>query len=175
MNAPIPANEKRRLEILWNYDVLDTPPEESFDDLTELAAFICQTPIALISLVADNRQWFKARVGLTVTETARDISFCTHAILQSDVMIVPDALKDPRFVNNPLVTGEPHIRFYAGAPLITPDGHALGTLCIIDHQPRELGERQIAALRRLARVVIKHLELRRRVRELTRIPIRQAR
>ncbi len=159
-------NEKKRLNVLWQYEVLDTVPEALFDDLTELAARICEAPIALISLVDENRQWFKARVGTTVTETSRDISFCAHAIQQSELFIVPDATKDSRFAQNPLVTSDPKIRFYAGAPLITPDGYALGTLCILDKQPRELRSEQRQALLILARHVVSQLELRRRSREL---------
>jgi len=167
MNTPpVPANEARRLKVLWQYEVLDTVPEELFDDLTELASAICDAPIALISLVDESRQWFKSKVGLSVSETSRDISFCAHAILQPDLFIVPDATKDERFRHNPLVTADPHIRFYAGAPLITPDGHALGTLCILDKEPRELGESQKKALRVLARLVVTQLELRRHSKEL---------
>ena len=163
---PIPQNEARRLKVLWQYEVLDTVPEEVFDDLTELAARICEAPIALISLVDESRQWFKSKVGVTVGETSRDISFCAYAITQHDLFIVPDATKDPRFSENPLVTSDPRIRFYAGAPLITPDGHALGTLCVIDKVPRELRTEQKQALRILARHVVSQLELRRRSREL---------
>jgi GAF domain-containing protein len=166
MHAPIPANETIRLKVLWQYDVLDTVPEEVFDDLAELAARICESPIGLISLVDKERQWFKAKVGLSVSETARDISFCGHAINQSDLFIVPDAAKDDRFANNPLVTSDPKIRFYAGAPLITPDGYALGTLCVIDNVPRQLRRDQEQALRLLARHVVTQLELRRRSLEL---------
>jgi GAF domain-containing protein len=166
MSAPIPQNESKRLKVLWQYDVLDTVPEEVFDDLTELAARICEAPIALISLVDEKRQWFKSKVGITVSETSRDFSFCAYAITQSDLFIVPDATQDERFANNPLVTSEPKIRFYAGAPLITPDGHALGTLCVIDKVPRELRPEQKQALRILARHVVTQLELRRRSREL---------
>ena len=166
MSAPIPQDEKRRLKVLWQYEVLDTVPEEVFDDLTELAARICEAPIALISLVDESRQWFKARVGTTVKETSRDISFCAYAILQPDLFIVPDAAKDDRFAQNPLVTSDPKIRFYAGAPLITPDGHALGTLCVLDKVPRELRDDQKQALTILARHVVTQLELRRRSREL---------
>jgi GAF domain-containing protein len=169
MTTPLPKNEKQRLKILWQYDVLDTVPEEVFDDLTELAARICGAPIALISLVDEKRQWFKARVGVTQTETVRDLSFCSHAILQSDLFIVPDATRDTRFAANPMVTGEPHIRFYAGAPLVTPDGHALGTLCVLDHVPRELNSDQRQALRVLARHVVGQLELRRQSRELAQV------
>jgi hypothetical protein len=166
MTAPIPQNETKRLKVLWQYEVLDTVPEEVFDDLTELAARICEAPIALISLVDENRQWFKSKIGVTVSETSRDVSFCAYAIAQSDLFIVPDATQDKRFASNPLVTSEPKIRFYAGAPLITPDGHALGTLCVIDKVPRELRPEQQQALRILARHVVWQLELRRRSREL---------
>src|SRR5215831_20285499 len=164
--APIPKNESKRIKVLWQYDILDTVPEEVFDDLTELAARICEAPIALITLVDENRQWFKSKVGVTINETSRDISFCGHAIEQSDLFIVPDATLDKRFAKNPLVTSDPKIRFYAGAPLITPDGHALGTLCVIDKVPRELKLEQKQALRVLSRHVMSQLELRRRSREL---------
>ena len=137
MNAPVSSSESRRLEVLWQYEVLDTPPEEAFDDLTALAAQICNAPIALLSLVDENRQWFKSKVGLTISETTRDVSFCSHAIGQSDLFIVSDATRDPRFADNVLVRAEPRIRFYAGAPLVTPEGHALGTLCVLDHVPRQ--------------------------------------
>lgn len=154
--------------MLWQYEVLDTVPEELFDDLTELAARICEAPIALISLVDEKRQWFKSKVGTDVKETSRDVSFCAHAIKQSELFIVPDAAQDPRFAHNPLVTSDPKIRFYAGAPLITPDGYALGTLCIIDKVPRDLRPDQKQALVILARHVVSQLELRRRSRELAR-------
>jgi len=166
MTAPVPTKEAKRLKVLWQYDILDTVPEEVFDDLTELAARICEAPIALISLVDEDRQWFKSKVGVTLTETSRDISFCAHAVKQQDLFIIPDASKDPRFAANPLVISEPKIRFYAGAPLITPDGYALGTLCVIDKVPRELRIEQKQALRVLARHVMTQLELRRHAREL---------
>jgi GAF domain-containing protein len=166
MTVPIPKNEAKRLKVLWQYEVLDTVPEEVFDELTELAARICEAPIALISLVDEKRQWFKSKVGLTVSETSRGLSFCAYAINQPDLFIVPDATQDPRFAQNPFVTAEPKIRFYAGAPLITPDGHALGTLCVIDKVSRELRSDQQQALRILARHVISQLELRRRSREV---------
>lgn len=166
MSVPIPRNEIKRLKVLWQYSVLDTVPEEVFDDLTELAAHICQAPIALISLVDEHRQWFKSKVGLSLSETSRDISFCAHAITQTDLFVVPDATADQRFAGSPLVKSDPKIRFYAGAPLITPDGYALGTLCVIDKVPRQLNADQQQALRVLARHVVSQLELRRRSREL---------
>lgn len=165
MKATLLPDEPQRLESLRQYAVLDTPAEAAFDDLTELAAHICEAPIALISLIDENRQWFKSKVGLDASETSRDVAFCAHAIHQPDLFIVPDATLDERFADNPLVTGEPRIRFYAGAPLLTPDGHALGTLCVIDYQPRELRPDQQRALRVLSRNVIGQLELRRRALE----------
>jgi len=165
----------RRLEVLWQYDVLDTVPEEVFDELADLAALICEAPIALISLVDEDRQWFKARVGTTLKETSRDISFCAHAILGAEVLIVPDATKDDRFKRNPLVTEKPKIRFYAGAPLITPDGHALGSLCVMDKVPRTLRPQQEQALQTLARHVMTQLELRRHAKELQKTKSEHAR
>lgn len=166
MTTPLRKSEVKRLKVLWEYDVLDTMPEQMFDDLTELAAKICEAPIALISLVDEKRQWFKSKVGLSAKESSRDVSFCAHAIGRDGLFVVPDATKDKRFAGNPLVTADPKIRFYAGAPLITPDGHALGTLCVLDKVPRKLKADQQQALRVLARHVMTQLELRRRSREL---------
>ncbi|MFZ1746301.1 MAG: GAF domain-containing protein [Nitrospirales bacterium] len=134
--APYPENEVQRLETLSAYQVLDTIPELAFDDLTFLAGTICQTPIVLISLLDDQRQWCKSKVGISARESSRDVAFCPHGILQSDVMVVFDAINDIRFADNPLVTQEPYHQFYAGAPLKTPEGHNLGTLCVIDRVPR---------------------------------------
>lgn len=161
MQAKIPTQEAARLDVLHKYHILDTPPENSYDDITALATHICDVPIALISLVDADRQWFKSKVGLEVNETSRDVSFCAHAILERTMMVVNDALRDQRFADNPLVTCAPGIRFYAGAPLITPSGQAIGTLCVIDRHPRELSEGQKQALEALARQVVVQIELRR--------------
>jgi diguanylate cyclase (GGDEF)-like protein/PAS domain S-box-containing protein len=159
--APIPDTETLRLATLASYSVMDSPPEDAFDDFTQLASQLLGAPIALISLLDESRQWFKSKVGLDADETPRDWAFCSHAILQPDVMIVEDAKRDVRFAGNPLVVGEPHIRFYAGCPLVSSDGHALGTLCVIDHEPRKLSEAQVGTLRRLGRQLVNLLELRR--------------
>jgi two-component system NtrC family sensor kinase len=164
--APVLSNDQQRLKILREYEVLDTSPERQFDDITLLASTICQTPIALVSLIDEDRQWFKSRVGLAATETPRDISYCGHAIHQTEVFIVPDAFADPRFADNPLATGAPHVRFYAGAPLKTPSGLSVGTLCVIDNQPRKLNEDQIKALEALARMVVDFLEIRKANKKL---------
>lgn len=167
MNPPIPKNEVRRLKVLWQYDVLDTVPEAVFDELTSLAALICDAPIALITLIDEDRQWFKSKIGVELSETSRNISFCAHAIMQPGLMIVPDATQDKRFKDNPLVVAAPKIRFYAGMPLVTPDGHALGTLCVVDLKPRKLTEQQKSALNVLARHVMTQLEIRRHANELS--------
>ena len=130
------VDEAGRLEALRQYHLLDTPPDQALDDLTALAAQICEAPISLISLVDDHREWFKSKVGWSIGETPRELSFCAHVITQPDLFIVPDAAEDERFADNPFVTGDPHIRFYAGAPLVAPQGEALGTLCVIDRVPR---------------------------------------
>lgn len=161
MKAELPFNEKERLEAMRNYRILDTVKEASFDDIALLASEICETPIAAVSLVDSDRQWFKSVVGLEVSETPREMAFCAHAILQPELMIVPDAQEDRRFADNPLVVGAPGIRFYAGAPLTTPQGHALGSLCVIDLVQRTLSDAQAAALRALSRQVMSQLELRR--------------
>ena len=163
----LPANEDERLAELRDLDVLDTIPEQAYDDLTRIATGICGTPIGTVSLIDNDRQWFKARVGLTDTETSRDTAFCAHAINDpGHLMIVADATSDPRFFDNPSVTGDPHIRFYAGAPLVGPSGNAYGTLCVIDTQPRELKPFQKEALLGLSRQVCALLELRRATKRL---------
>ncbi len=161
------AREKVRLQALYAYNVLDTPSEEVFDECARLAASIVGTPTALVSLVDGNRQWFKAKVGLTAEETPRDIAFCAHAIKGIEVFVVPDATLDDRFAANPLVTAEPKIRFYAGAPLITSTGQALGTVCVIDYVPRELSVEQRQSLKILSRHVMAQLDLRRQLLEFT--------
>jgi GAF domain-containing protein len=166
MPYPVPANETERLAALRSYKILDTKPEEHFDELTRLAALICGVPISLISLIDTDRQWFKSRFGLDVQETPRAQAFCTHAIMQPEMFVVPDATKDERFAHNPLVTGDLQIRFYAGAPLTARDGHVLGTLCVIDHEPHTLTEAQKEALKIVSQLVIANFELRRDLQEL---------
>ena len=161
MSTTLAKNEPARRNALASYAILDTDPEPAFDDLNLLASFVCKTPIAMITLVDEHRQWFKSRVGISVEETSRDIAFCSHAILQEDIFIVPDALLDERFRDNPLVGGEPHIRFYAGVPLINQEGYALGTLCVIDKMPRDLSATEKEALKALSRLVLGQMELRR--------------
>jgi len=158
---PVPPNEEERLEVLRQYKILDTASEQAFDDITKLAADVCQTPYSFLTFIDKDRQWFKANVGLPVRETSRDIAFCAHAITQDDLFVVPDALADERFAQNPLVTHDPNIRFYAGMPLVTKSGHALGTLCVIDRVPRELSQEQKMKLRTLAQSVLLLLEIRR--------------
>jgi signal transduction histidine kinase/ActR/RegA family two-component response regulator len=165
-SVPPTSDEAARLQALREYDVLDTQAEKDFDDLTLLASEICGTPIALISLIDPDRQWFKSKVGLDVNETSRDISFCAHAIDQQHIFEVCDTLKDSRFCDNPLVTSDPNIRFYAGTPLITPQGYAIGTLCAIDIKPRALTPGQRKALETLGRAVVANLELRKKNHQL---------
>jgi GAF domain-containing protein len=154
------STETARLAALNRYAILDSEPEQSFDDLVILAAHICQTPMAMLSLVDDHRQWFKSKLGVQVQETSKGTSICAHAIQQRDLFVVPDTLKDERFRENPLVTDEPHVRFYAGAPLINEDGFALGTLCVVDREPRELDEQQKEAISALGRLALRQMELR---------------
>jgi GAF domain-containing protein len=169
--APFCKDETARLSALYQYQILDSEPEVAFDDLTKLAANICSTPIALVSLVDAERQWFKSSVGLSANSTPRDIAFCSYTILQSDILIVPDALLDERFASNPLVINKPSIRFYAGVPLITPDGHTIGTICVVDTVPRELSQTQIESLRALSHQVVAQLELRRKLIESERLTL----
>jgi PAS domain S-box-containing protein len=166
--ARLPDRERERLQALRDADILDTPPEADFDALTRIAAAICGTPIALVSLLDADRQWYKSRVGLAETQTSRDESFCAHAILEPDLMEVRDAQADPRFADNPHVLGRPHVRFYAGTPLRTAEGHVLGTLCVIDHVPRSLTPEQRSALRDLGQQAMAQIEVRRTVAELRR-------
>lgn len=161
MKAPLPHDESERLRALAEYRILDTESEAVFDDLVAVAAAVCEVPISLISIVDTDRQWFKAKLGLAVSETSRDFAFCAHTILGDSTLIVPDALEDDRFDDNPLVLGDPHIRFYAGAPLLTPEGYRLGSLCVIDRQPRALTPTQLAVLDALARQVSALLQWRR--------------
>ncbi len=160
----VPVDSSSRIEALERYGILDTPPEDEFDDITRLIARICDAPVAVINFVDRDRQWFKSEIGLGLKQTSLDVSVCSQAILQPDLFIVPDTLMDSRFANNPLVTGWPHLRFYAGAPLETSDGYRLGTLCVADYRPRGLLDTQKEALRTLARQVMVLLELRRTVK-----------
>ena len=159
--APLPVDEESRIATLEEYQILDTLPEQVYDDLTYLASRICGTPIAVISLVDRERQWFKSKVGLDASETSRDLAFCAHAILKpDDLLVVPDATQDQRFADNPLVREDPNIRFYAGAPLKTSNGNALGTICVIDRETRELGDEERKSLMALSRQVMGQLDLR---------------
>ena len=167
MSAPTasPA-EVARVAALDRYAILDTEPEQSFDDLILLASHVCQTPMAMLSLVDDHRQWFKSKVGVEICETSRETSICAHAIQQGELFIVPDTLQDVRFRENPLVVNEPHIRFYAGTPLVNDDGFALGTLCVVDREPRELNADQKVALESIGRLALRQMELRQNLQML---------
>jgi GAF domain-containing protein len=167
VNYPIPENEAERLNTLRGYGILDTHPEDRFDDLTRLASLICGTPISLISLVDEDRQWFKSKTGLEVCQTPREEAFCAHAIMSPELLLVPDASQDPRFATNPLVLGELHVRFYAGAPLTAPNGHHLGALCVIDRVPRQLSREQLESLRILSRQVMAQVILGKNLYDLT--------
>jgi len=160
MKARLPENEIDRLSALYALNVLDSPLERDFDDIVGLAATVCGVPMSMVSLVDADREWFKARIGTDLTEKPRDLSFCTHAILGKDMLVVPDAREDLRFRDNPAVTVPGGIRFYAGAPLVTTEGYALGTLCVVDSEPRRLDVEQLQALRALARQVTSQLEMR---------------
>ncbi|MFC6997685.1 sensor histidine kinase [Rufibacter roseus] len=163
----LPANEPERLRLLQEYDILDSLPEKDFDEITRIASQLCQTPIALISFIDCDRQFFKSKVGLDVVETSRDVSFCAHSILNpEEVLVVHDTRKDERFAQNPFVLNPPHVTFYAGAPLVTSEGIALGTLCVVDQVPRTLEQSQIDALRALANQVVAQLELRKKLAQL---------
>ena len=166
MNPPTLSTDAARLAALDRYAILDTEPEQSFDDLVILASFVCKTPMAMLSLLDDHRQWFKSTVGVQVRETPLELSICAYTIKQEDLFIVPDTLQDARFRENPLVLGEPHVRFYAGAPLINEDGYALGTLCVVDRQPRELDAEQKLALKSLRQLAMRQMELRRNLQLL---------
>lgn len=155
--APIPPDDEARVQALRALLVLDTPPEERFDRIVRFAAAEFEVPMVLVSLVDQDRQWFKAKVGLDACETTRDASFCGHAIVQDAVLVVEDALQDPRFADNPLVTGPPHIRFYAGAPLQLPGGQRVGTLCLLDHEPRRLAAIDLTILGGLRQLVVEAL------------------
>lgn len=152
--------EDSRLAALYRYDVLDTPPEESFDRITRLAKIVLQAPLVVVSLIDRDRQWFKSKIGMDATETPRDLAFCNHTIQRETPMLVVDASQDKRFHDHPLVVGEPGIRFYLGVPLRTPDGHNIGTLCAVDYQARQPSQDQVAVLQDLARLVVDELELR---------------
>ncbi|AJC23594.1 hypothetical protein RO07_23350 [Pandoraea pulmonicola] len=156
-----PDDEAARLAALRRYDILDTPPEPAFERIVRLASHVLGAPISLVSLIDESRQWFKARQGLDTVQTPRSMAFCAHAILSDEVLVVPDARADRRFADNPMVTGEPNIRFYAGAPLRTPEGHRLGTLCVIDRRPRTLDDEKRALLADLSAIAVDALELRR--------------
>jgi GAF domain-containing protein len=155
-----PSHEETRLQLLRSYGILDTEPEGEFDDITRAASLVCGTPIATITLIDESRQWFKSRVGLDSSESPREFSFCAHAMQQPEPFIVPNAEKDPRFSHNPLVTGDPNIRFYCGMPLRS-EGHGLGTLCVIDRTPRTLSSDQMQILKVLSGAVLSLLQLRR--------------
>ena len=168
--AAIPHNEKERLEILKSYKILDTLPEEDFDSIVKIASSICNTPIALISLIDEDRQWFKSKKGLDANETHRDYAFCAHSILNpKDLFIVNDATKDERFSDNPLTTDKPNVIFYAGAPLNTSEGQAIGTLCVIDNKPKDLNQNQKDSLKLLADQVVRLLDLRKKNLELSNV------
>ena len=165
--ASLPANEQERLKAIHEYHILDTLPETDFDDITRIATDLCSTPISLVSIIDADRQWFKSRYGLITPEISRDFAFCAHAInTPGEILVVPDLRKDERFYDNPFVIGEPHVIFYAGIPLVNPEGYALGTLCVWDRVPRQLDDKQICTLKSLARQIVSQLELRKKIAQL---------
>ena len=163
---PVPDDEPERLEALRRYGAFGLLQSTVFDDIARLAAFICQTPISMVSLIDSNRQWFLAKTGFNSCETSREVSFCAHALVGTDMLVVTDTHLDARFSRNPMVTGDPFIRFYSGVPLLTSDGYALGTLCVVDYVPRTLTLEQTDALRSLSRLVMTQLEFSRLKREM---------
>ena len=166
-SAPLPPDEAARMQSLQEHQLLDTLPEEVYDDITRLASEICGTPISLLTLVDEKRQWFKSKQGLGVDETPREYSFCAHAIIDpNEVFVVPDARYDERFHDNPLTTGEPHVIFYAGVPVRDADGRPLGTLCVIDNRPRDMSDQKLESLKALAKLVNAHFKLRKTKMEL---------
>ncbi len=165
-SVPIPFNEKERLDALHSYQIINTIPEEKFDSLTQIAAYICDSPIVLISLIDTNRLWFKSKIGMNISGIPRDISFCQYTIIQDEIFEIENALKDERFQNNPFVLGPPYIRFYAGTPLKTPEGFNVGTLCVFDTEPKILNSKQKMILKVLSNQVIANLELIKKNREL---------
>jgi signal transduction histidine kinase len=169
MKANLPVNEELRLNELYDFHILDTPPDEDFDNLVRLASKLCNTPISTISLIDAHRQWFKAKIGIEDSENSRDISFCAHAINQQEIFVVKDARQDERFFDNPLVTGNPEIRFYAGVPLVTNRGNRLGTLCVIDCIPRNITDDEREILATLGKQVVKLMELHKSNYELQQI------
>lgn len=164
--AAIPARESERLAALREYEILDSAPEPAYDDLVQIASAICGTPVAAITLIDESRQWLKARIGLETQETTREDAFCAHTILDTAPLVVRDTMRDARFADNPLVLDGPRFRFYAGAPLLTPEGHALGAICVLDSAPNEVNETQVRALQALARHVVARMEERRVARQL---------
>ncbi len=167
--ADLPTNEQDRLNNLYSYELLDTLPEKDYDDITKLASHICQTPVSLVTLLDKDRQWFKSAHGLDVQGTSRELAFCSHAILRPDeTMVVPDAEKDERFFDNPLVTGDLHVMFYAGVPLLTEEGYPIGSLCVVDNKPRQLDESQLLALKILANQTMRLMQLHKKTKELSR-------
>ncbi|RYZ75991.1 MAG: GAF domain-containing protein, partial [Proteobacteria bacterium] len=157
---PVPENESKRIEALLTYQILDTLPEQVFNDLTLIASQICKTPVALFGLIDQNRQWFKSKIGIDLTEVPRDLAFCAHTIAGSNSLVVPDLSNDPRFADHPFVTGAPHARYYAGAPIVTKEGLSVGAICVVDTVPHEIDRDQIQALEAIARQILSHLETR---------------